>query len=162
MQSTEGHEATAPAVESDPQPRGAEQTCGLPVAPWHPGWTGRHLLVAVAATVAARFFFGDLAIGGRHPDRARRGIGAGGPGWQVVRGLLSVASGLVVASYLPRAGGPVRLPRDVCGYAPLLMLFAAGFFLTMAEGSLWGASPALVLAAAAVLRRTTGSSTCSV
>ena len=150
MQSTEGHEATAPAVESDPQPRGAEQTCGLPVAPWHPGWTGRHLLVAVAATVAAWFFFGDLAIG------------AGGPGWQVVRGLLSVASGLVVASYLPRAGGPVRLPRDVCGYAPLLMLFAAGFFLTMAEGSLWGASPALVLAAAAVLRRTTGSSTCSV
>ena len=151
MHSTEDREITSmPRPTSDTEPRGTGTSCDLPVAPWHPGWTTAHLLVAAVAAVGAWFFFGDLAVG------------ASGLGWLVVLGALSVASGLVVASFVPRAGGRPRLPRDVCGYAPLLMLLGAGFFLTMAEGSLWGAAPALVLAAAAVLRRTTGSSACSV
>ena len=151
MRSTEDHDVTAaPGAVSDQEWRRAEESCDLPVAPWHPGWTGRHLLVTATASMAAWFFFADLWIG------------AFGLGRPVVLGLLSAASGLVVASYLPRASVRVRPPRDVCGYAPLLMLLAAGFFLTVAGGSLWGAFPALVLAAAAVLRRTTGSSTCSV
>lgn len=108
------------------------------------------MLVAAAASVAAWLFYGDLAVG------------VSGLGWVAILALLSLAAGLVAASYLPRAGERFRAPRDLCAYSPLLMLVAAGFFLTIADGSVWGASPALVLAAAAVLRRTTGSSTCSV
>ncbi|MCA1781331.1 MAG: hypothetical protein ABR500_02045 [Dermatophilaceae bacterium] len=138
------HEESAPA--GPPMLKG----CDLPVAPWLPGWTPRHSLVAAVATVAGWFYFTDLALSAR------------GPGWLVVLGLLSLATGLVAASYLPRAGERGHLPRDLCSYSPLLMLFAAGWFLTIAEGSLWGVMPPLALAAAAVLRRTTGSSTCSV
>lgn len=150
--SPEGADAprlTAPS-ENAPTVSPALGGCDLPVAPWHPGWTWRHLLLATLVSVAAWTFYGDLAVG------------AGGLGWVAVLGLLSVAAGLVAASYLPRSGERARAPRDLCAYSPLMMLLAAGFFLTIAEGSLWGASPAVVLAAAAVLRRTTGSSTCSV
>lgn len=144
MQSTDTTGAARPQT-----PVTTASSCDLPVAPWRAGWTRRHGLVAVIASVAAWFFYGDLAVS------------ASGPGWVVVLVLLSIAAGLVVASYLPRSGERIRVPRDLCAYAPMIMLVFAGFFLTNAEGSLWGASPALVLAAAAVLRRTTGSSTCS-
>ena len=76
--------------------------------------------------------------------------------------VLSVAAGLVVASYLPRAGTRLALPRDVCGYAPILMLLVAGWFLTISTGSLWSAPAAVLIAGLAVARRTTGTSTCSV
>lgn len=162
MRSTEDHDVeqtspegagaprvTAPTAEA-PTGSPALGACDLPVAPWHPGWTWRHLLVATVVSVAAWTFYRDLAVG------------TSGLGWAAVLGLISVAAGLVAASYLPRSGERARAPRDLCAYSPLMMLLAAGFFLTIAEGSLWGASPAVVLAAAAVLRRTTGSSTCSV
>ena len=166
MRSTEGHdvEQGSPETSATTSPVTTESgtspapvtmadvgaSCDLPVAPWQPGWTWRHALVAAVIAVGAWSFYGDLAVS------------ASGLGWAAVLGLLSLAAGLVVASYLPRSGERARAPRDLCAYSSLMMLVAAGFFLTMAEGSLWGASPALVLAAVAVLRRTTGSSTCSV
>jgi hypothetical protein len=149
VQTTDPRRVTAPAADAptvSPEP----EACDLPVAPWHPGWTWRHILVAAAASLAGWVFYRDLAVS------------ASGLGWAAVLGLLSVAAGLVAASYLPRSGERWHAPRDLCAYSPMLMLLAAGFFLTIAEGSLWAASPSLVLAAAAVLRRTTGSSTCSV
>lgn len=159
MRSTDDHDVTqVSSVTTDaetstvtPPPTPASPaSCDLPVAPWHPGWTWRHVAVAAVVSVAAWFFYTDLVVS------------AGGLGWVAVLGLLSLAAGLVAASYLPRDGARFSAPRDLCAYSPLMMLLAAGFFLTIAEGSLWGASPAVVLAAAAVLRRTTGSSTCSV
>jgi hypothetical protein len=142
-------EAGRPRALDAPDERSAAAACDLPVAPWLAGWTPRHSLVAATATVAAWYYFSDLALG------------ASGPAWLLVVGLLAVAAGLVLASYLPRAGERFRMPRDVCAFSSVLMLLAAGWFLTIAEGSLWGAMPSIALAAIAVLRRTTGSSTCA-
>lgn len=124
--------------------------CDLPVAPWQPGWTWRHTLITAVATVAGWSFFSGLAVS------------LGGVGWLSVLGYLSVATGLVAASYLPRQGERFRAPRDVCSYSPLIMLLVSGWFLTIATGSIGSALAPLVIAAAAVTRRTTGSSTCSV
>ena len=129
--------------------REREDTCALPVAPWLPGWTWRHGMLAASGSVLGWLFYGDLAKS------------LSGPGWTVVVLILAAAVGLVLAGYLPRTGGRPSLPRDVCGYAPILMLFVAGWFLTISDGSLWSAPPALLFAALAVLRRTTGASTCS-
>lgn len=123
--------------------------CDLPVAPWHQGWTVRHTLIAAIATVAGWYFFSGLAVS------------LSGVGWLAVLGYLSLATGLTAASYLPRAGERFRAPRDVCSYSPMIMLLVSGWFLTIATDSIWSALAPLVIAAAAVLRRTTGSSTCS-
>jgi hypothetical protein len=130
--------------------RERQDTCALPVAPWLPGWTVRHWVLAALGTALGWLFYSDLATA------------LSGLGWQVVVAALAAIAGLVTASYLPRAGSRLDLPRDVCGYAPILMLFVAGWFLTISEGSLWSAPPALLIAGLALLRRTTGSSTCSV
>ena len=127
-----------------------DQTCALPVAPWLPGWTWRHGLLAAAGTALGWLFYSDLAAN------------LSGIGWTVVVALLAVAAGLVLASYLPREGTGLALPRDVCGYAPIFMLFAAGWFLTISTVSLWSAPPAVLIAGLALARRTTGSSTCTV
>ena len=139
-----------PAVGADGLDGRSVPWCDLPVAPWLAGWTPRHSLLAAVSTVAAWYFYSDLALR------------ASGAAWALVVGVLAVAAGLVAASYLPRAGERFRMPRDACAFSSVLMLFAAGWFLTIAEGSLWGVMPSLALAAVAVLRRTTGSSTCSV
>ncbi|MGA8046448.1 MAG: hypothetical protein WCA30_09295 [Dermatophilaceae bacterium] len=126
-----------------------QATCAQPVAPWLPEWTWRHGMLAALGAVLGWLFYSDLAA-----DLTGRG-------WTVVVATLAAAAGLVLASYLPRAGARPALPRDVCGYAPVLMLFVAGWFLTISAGSLWSAPPALLIAGLAVARRTTGSSTCS-
>ena len=129
--------------------RERQDSCALPVAPWLPGWTRRHGALAALGTVIGWLFYADLAT-------ALPGVG-----WQVVVAALAAIAGLVTASYLPRAGSRLDLPRDVCGYAPILMLFVAGWFLTISAGSLWSAPPALLIAGLALLRRTTGTTTCS-
>lgn len=126
------------------------ETCTLPTAPWLPGWTWRHWLLGAVGAVLGWLFYSDLA----------ESLPAAG--WTVVVLGLAVAAGLVAASYLPREGSRAALPRDICGYASILMLFVAGWFLTISDGSLWSAPPAVLIAGLAVLRRTTGSSTCSV
>ena len=124
--------------------------CAAPVAPWLPGWTWRHGVLAALGAVLGWLFYSDLAAN------------LAGIGWTAVVATLAAAAALVLASYLPREGTRPALPRDVCGYAPLLTLAVAGWFLTISEGSLWGAPSALLIAGLAVARRTTGSSTCSV
>lgn len=126
------------------------ETCAAPVAPWLPGWTWRHGMLAALGAVLGWLFYSDLSA-----DLT-------GAGWTAVVLTLAAAVGLVLASYLPRAGEKASPPRDVCGYAPILMLFVAGWFLTISAGSLWSAPPAVLIAGLAVLRRTSGSSTCSV
>lgn len=130
--------------------RERQDLCALPVAPWLPGWTRRHSVLAALVATLGWLLYSDLAA--KLP----------GLGWTVVVIALAAAAGLVVASYVPRDGRMVALPRDVCGFAPILMLFVAGWFLTISAGSLWSAAPAVLIAGLAVLRRTTGSSTCSV
>lgn len=138
------------AVGADGLDGPSAPSCDLPVAPWLAGWTPRHSLLAAVSTVAAWYFYSDLALR------------ASGAAWALIIGVLALAAGLVLASYLPRAGHRFRMPRDVCAFSSVLMLLAAGWFLTIAEGSLWGVMPSVALAAVAVLRRTTGTSTCSV
>ena len=124
--------------------------CTLTVAPWLPGWTWRHSVLAAIGSMLGWLFYSDLAAN------------LSGVGWTFVVLILSAAAGLVLAGYLPRAGTGLTLPRDVCGYAPILMLLVAGWFLTISTGSLWSAPAAVLIAGLAVARRTTGTSTCSV
>lgn len=145
MDDTREADSPTPATEA----RVTAGACDLPVAPWQQGWTGRHTLIAAVATVAGWFFFSALAVS------------LSGIGWRAVVGYLSLATGLTVASYLPRTGRRFRIPRDVCSFSPLLLLLVSGWFLTIATDSIWSAAAPLVIAAAAVLRRTTTSSSCS-
>ncbi|KAB7745708.1 hypothetical protein GA707_07345 [Nostocoides sp. F2B08] len=132
------------------QREAVDNACALTVAPWLPGWTWRHGLLTALGAVLGWLFYSGLAVN------------LPGLGWTVVVLILSATAGRVVASYLPREGTRLALPRDVCGYAPILMLLVAGWFLTISTGSLWSAPPAVLIAGLAVLRRTAGSSTCSV
>ncbi len=123
--------------------------CARPLAPGRAGWGRRHTVATVVLVPVMYWFYASSA----GPVSSVAGVTG--------LGLLAVMGAVTLATFLRPVGGLARAALTPCAAAAPFQLLLAAFCLSLGADLPLRWLTAFALAGAALARRTTGTSTCS-